>query len=333
MASERLLRDVEAMLRSTAMPNTNPNWSQQIRLKTRHLMLLVALAEQRNLHQAAAALQITQPAGSKQLREVEDILQAPLFERLPRGMEPTVFGAAVIHHARTVLARLALAEEELATLKTSWSGQVDIGAIMSASMTLLPNVIIRVKQATPLMRIGVTVDASNLLLAQLMRGKLDFLVARILDTDRAADLHFEALADEPMCVVARVGHRLQRADGLQLADLAGAAWLMPPRDSVLRHRSEAMFRRAGLAQPGNVVDTHALPLIIPMLMNTDSLYLMPLDVARYHVALGILGIVPIEIALRMDAFGIVTRRNDVLSPSAQIVLETLRTAATEIYLP
>jgi DNA-binding transcriptional LysR family regulator len=315
------------------MPIPPANRLPQIRLQTRHLVLLAALAEHRNLHHAAAALSMTQPAASKQLREVETLLDATLFARLPRGMEPTALGDVVIRHATKALARLASADDELARLKTSLAGQVAIGAIMSASLALLPGVIIRVKQAAPLMSIGVTVDASNLLLAQLMAGNLDFLVARILDTDRAADLHFEALAEEPMCVVARVGHPLQRAAGLQLADLAGAAWVLPPRGSVLRHHSDAMFRRAGLALPGNVIDTHALPLIVPMLVNSDSLYLMPVDVARYHVALGMLGIVPVEVAIRMDAFGIVTRRNDVLSPGAAMVLETLRTAAREIYPP
>ena len=321
------------MLLFLAMQNNNHPWPPRVRLKTRHLVLLVALSEQRNLHQAAAFLCMTQPAASKQLREVEAILDATLFERLPRGMEPTAFGAAVIRHARAALTTLAAAEDALALLKTGCPGHVAMGAIMSASLALLPAVIVHVKQNAPLLRIGVTVEASHLLLAQLMDGKLDFLVARILDTDRASDLHFEALADDAICVVARSGHPLQEAQDLQLADIAGAAWVLPPRGSLLRHRSDAMFRQAGLAQPGNVVDTHALLLIIPLLLQSDSLYLMPRAVAQYHVALGILAILPIDVALRMDAFGIVTRRNHVLSPSAQIVLETLRTTARKMYLP
>ena len=315
------------------MLKTNPSWSLRIRLKTRQLLLLVALAEHNNLHRAAEALHITQPAASKQLRELEDMLEVRLFERLPRGMEPTVFGAAMIRHARTALASLAMAHDDVAGLKIGRSGQVAIGAIMSASMALLPNVIIRVKQAAPLMRIGVAVDTSNLLLAQLREGKLDFLVARILDTDSAAHLHYEELADEPVCVVARVGHPLRQAAGLQLADIAGTAWILPPQGSVLRHRSDTMFRRAGLAPPGNVVDTTALLLTIPLLLHTDSLHLMPRDVAQYHAQLGILAILPIEVAIRMDGFGIITRRDDVLSPSAALVLDVLRTAARELYQP
>jgi len=92
-----------------------------------------------------------------------------------------------------------------------------------------------------------------------------------------------------------------------------------------------MFRRAGLAPPTNVVDTTALLLIIALLQHTDSLHLMPLDVARYYAQLSILSILPIEVPVKMDGFGIITRRDNLLSPSAAVLLDAVRVAAKEIY--
>jgi DNA-binding transcriptional LysR family regulator len=313
------------------MQNTNPNWFLRARLKTRQLLLLVALDEQRNIHRAAEDLHMTQPAASKQLKDLEDMLDVKLFERLSRGMEPTIYGETLIRHARMALTSLSLAHEDIVALKSGLAGQVAVGSIMSAGMSLLPRAISRVKQVAPKMRIGVDVETSNILIERLRRGSLDFLVARILEDDIDAALQYEELSDEPVCVVTRVGHPLQTADALALADIADAAWVLSPNGSVLRHRCDTMFRRAGLAPPTNVVDTTALLLIISLLQHTDSLHLMPLDVARYYAQLSILSILPIEVPVRMDGFGIITRRDNLLSPSAAVLLDAVRVAAKEIY--
>ena len=69
------------------MTTPNPNWFLKARLKTRQLLLMIALDEHRNIHRAAEELHMTQPAASKQLKDLEDMLDVKLFERLPRGME------------------------------------------------------------------------------------------------------------------------------------------------------------------------------------------------------------------------------------------------------
>jgi len=297
----------------------------------RQLLLLVALEEQRNIHRAADVLHMTQPAASKQLKELEDLLGVRLFERLPRGMEPTLYGKTMIRQARLALISLSLAHEDVAALKSGLTGQVTVGAIMASAMSLLPRAIARVKQSAPRMRVGVEFDTSNILLDRLRRGTLDFLIARVREGDSSAELAYEELADEPVCVVARRGHPLQRAEALALADIAGAAWVLPPQGSTLRHRCDTMFHRAGLAPPGNVVETTAVLLIVSLLMQTDSVHLMSLDIARYYAELDILTILPVEVPVRMDGFGIITRRNYLLSPSATILLDAVRAVARDIY--
>ncbi len=313
------------------MDNDSPQAFLRIRLKMRQLLLLIALEEQRNIHRAAEALRMTQPAASKQLKELEDLLNVRLFERLPHGMEPTLYGKTMIRQARMALISLSLAHEDVTALKSGLTGQVTVGAIMSSGMALLPRAVARVKAAMPLMRIGVEFETSHILLDRLRRGTLDFLVARMREGDASTGLAYEELADEPVCVVARRGHPLQQAAALQLNDIAGAAWVLPPQGSMLRHRCDTMFHRAGLMPPANVVHTNALLLVVSLLLHTDSLNLMPHDIARYYAQLNILTILPIDVPVRMDGFGIITRRNYLLSPSATILLDAVRAAAKETY--
>ena len=309
----------------------NPNWFLRARLKTRQLLLLIALDDHRNIHRASEALCMTQPAASKQLKDLEDMLDVRLFERLPRGMEPTLYGETMIRHARMALTSLSLAHEDIVALKNGLSGQVEVGVIMTPAMGLLPRAIARVKLDAPRLRIGVQMDTSKVLLDMLQRGTLDFMIGRILEEDSATGLHYEELTVEQVCAVARVGHPLLAAEKLQLADLASQAWILPPPGSVLRHRLELMFRRAALEPPVNAVDTTALLLITALLQQTDSLHVMPVEVARYYASLKVLAILPIELPCTMDAFGIITREGHLLSPGARHLLHEVRTLAKDMY--
>ncbi|NVD99373.1 LysR family transcriptional regulator [Massilia sp. BJB1822] len=315
------------------MDTLNPNWFLRARLKTRQLLLLIALDEQRNIHRAAEALHMTQPAASKQLKDLEEMLDVRLFERLPRGMEPTIYGETMIRHARMALTSLSLAHDDVLALKSGLGGQVEVGSIMTPGITLLPQAIARVKQHAPLLRIGVRLEPSHVLLEQLEQGTLDFMIGRIVERDNGSGLIYEELTEEPSCVVARASHPLHAAQDLQLKDLAGQPWILPPQGSVLRNRCDMMFRRAGLEPPVNVVDTTALLLVAALLQQTDAVHVMPAAVAQHYVATGVLGILPIALPWKMDAFGIIRHHDHLLSPGANLLLQAVRAAAKEIYSP
>ena len=89
------------------------HWFIRSRLKTRQLLLLAKRDEERNTHRASAAMAMTQPAASKLLKETEEALGASLFDRLPRGVEPTPYGEIMSRHARKMLAHLSEAKEEI----------------------------------------------------------------------------------------------------------------------------------------------------------------------------------------------------------------------------
>src|ERR1700758_2320163 len=87
------------------------------RLKTRQLALIVQLDTHRSVLRAADAAHMTQPGATKLLRELEDTMGVPLFERHPRGVEPTWYGEVLIRHARSVLAELQDGYDEVAPLQ------------------------------------------------------------------------------------------------------------------------------------------------------------------------------------------------------------------------
>lgn len=306
-------------------------WYIRARLKTRQLLLLVALADEGNIHRAAEVLNMTQPAASKLLRELEEMLGVPLFERLPRGMRPTVYGDAMIRHARAVVGSLDQAHEDVTGLLAGRLGHVAVGAITSPAVKLLPPAVAELKRDYPGLRVSLEIENSNVLLERLAQDKLDLVVARLFAEHDKLHLRYEPLAGEPVCVVGRRGHPLLQAPALSLNDVEQAAWIVPPAGSVLRHRFDLMFQRASLIPPSNVVETAALLFVTQMVEQSDMLAVLAADVAQYYARHGMVSILPLDVPCHMDDFGIITRTDRLLSPAAMMMAQALREAGRSVY--
>lgn len=307
------------------------HWFIRARLKTRQLLLLVALDEEGNIHRAAEVLNMTQPAASKLLKDLEDVLGVPLFERLPRGMRATVYGEAMIRHARTALASLNQAHDEVQELKAGRFGQVSVGAITTPGIMLLPQAIARVKQAHPALRVSLQVETSDVLMERMAQGRIDILVARLFAQHDKTALRFEALAEEPVIAMVRPGHPLLGVHNLTLRDLNGWGWIVPPEGSVLRHRFDLMFREESLETPANLIETGALLFMTKMIAQGDMIGLVAGDVGRYYEQHKLVAVLPIELPCRMDAFGLITRTDRPLSPAARVMLSAVKSVAAEMY--
>jgi len=306
-------------------------WSGASRLKTRHLALLLHLHEQGSVLRAAEAANMTQPAASKLLAEMESLLGVPLFERHARGVEATAFGLTMVRRARSALAEIERAGEEILALREGRLGKVAIGTVVNPGTTLVPQAVAAMKRDYPGILIEVEMDYSRPLVARLLDGQLDIVIGRIMDPEGAADLEFEPLADEPHAVIVRAGHPLAGREALRHSDLEAYGWIMPPPASVLRTRLDAVFHQHGLRSPRNLVETASLPVIIHLLRHSDLLAALPTECVAPYLQTAQMQVLPIELAVRMEYFGIIRRRDRALAPGAAHMLQTLRDTARRIY--
>lgn len=306
------------------------NWFVRVRLRSRHIPLLVALGDTSNLNRAAEGLGISQPAASKLLKELEDGLGVTLFERQARGVVPTDYGEALIRHARRMLTSLDDAFAEVSALRDGHRGQVAIGTILSPCADLLPAVIRRARQAYPALEISVRTGSSRDLMADLEAGELDVLVARFFAQSQHVGLRFEPLHNERLCVCARPGRAAGR---WSLERLRQADWVLPPSGSVLRQEFDDLFRGVGLSPPGRVVNAENLLMVTTLLEGCDMLTVLPRDVLAHYARYGMLEPVALEEGVeealnrKLMAYGIVTRDETLLSPAARAVLGLLRQTA------
>ena len=310
----------------------NAHWFNPSRLKTRHLLLLMHLEEQGSVLRAAEAARMTQPAASKLLAEMEGLLGVPLFERHARGVEPTWYGQVLIRRARTALLEIGRAQEEIAALRDGRMGQASIGTVVNPGTNLVPQAVAAVKREHPDILVRIEMDYSRPLVAKLLDGQLDLVIGRIMDPEGGADLLFEPLSDEPHSVIVRAGHQLD--DGraqVGHGELAPYGWILPPPDSVLRTRLETMFLEHGLLGPRNTIETSSLSVTINLLRVSDLVTALPAESVAPYVQARQLAVLPLDLGVGMESFGIVRRRSHLLSPAAQKMLDSLRTVARRLY--
>lgn len=315
------------------MVQPTTGWFNATRLKTRHLLLLLHLYEQRSVLRAAEAANMTQPAASKLLAEMEDLLGVPLFERHARGVEPTWYGQVLIRRARSALSEIGRAQDEIAALRSGRTGQAAIGTVVNPGTNLVPQAVAALKRDFPDILIRIEMDYSRPLVAKLLDGQLDIVVGRIMGAEGSSELEFEPLADEPHSVIVRAGHPLAGRSRVSYGDLVEHGWIMPPDGSVLRSRLDAVFLEHGLVPPQNIVETTSLPVTIHLLRHSDMLTALPAESVAPYLQTGQMLVLPIALDVRMEFFGIIRRRDQLLSPGAERVLEALRQTARRLYPP
>ena len=295
------------------------------RLKTRQLALLVRLDEERNLARAATAAGLTQPAASKLLRQIENDFDVKLFERHARGMVPTCYGEILIRHARIALSEFGLARDEIVALKSGLSGRAAIGTVLNPGTNLVPMAVVRMKQRYPGVLTSIEIGSSRTLVQKLVRGELDVVIGRVLDSNSADELIYEPLAsDEPHAVIARAEHPLAGRQQLQLEQLIEQPWIFPPAGSLVRDKLAAMLVRYGLSLPSNVVESQCLPVITALLQQSNMLAILPEEAVLSYCQAGILTVLVRNLPLEVGAFGLITRRHHKLSPGAQLMVSALR---------
>ncbi len=296
-----------------------------LKVSIRQILLLNAIGELGNLGRAATSMHMTQPAASHLLQQLEEKLDVRLFQRLPRGMVPTIYGEVMIRYAKSVIHDFEHAEAEIAELSKGASGFVRIGSVIEPVPKLLTKSILAFKTENPRVRISLEVGTSDALLPSLLQGDLDLVLGRIPDRLNRQDLEIIFLeAGEHMSVIARPGHRLTRQSKVFLSDLFGLTWILHPVGSPIRLRIENILMQARMTSELDILETASILATTAMIGESDMISVVPRDVAEHYAAYGMVTILPVELPTLMVNPGIITKKSKPVSPAVQKFIQHLR---------
>ncbi|MFL9875488.1 LysR family transcriptional regulator [Paraburkholderia megapolitana] len=294
------------------------------RLKFKHLALLVALDDTRNVHQAADAINVAQPSASRMLGDIEEAFGFLLFERNARGMQPTPLGVVTLAYARRALAELTRFAEDLDVKRRGGHGQLTVGAIMGAAPDLLAMAVASLKTERPLLNVRILGETSDQVVQLLHRREVDLALGRLTSPLQHNDFSFEPLAREPLVLVVRVRHPLISRSSVVLHELMDWPWVAQPITSPARVLFEEELARAGLATPVNLTECASIFATLQLLENFDAIAMLPESVVRDHVRGKLLVALPIEIGKSLPGFGILTRKGEPLAEPAEHFVGLLR---------
>lgn len=304
------------------------DWYLQINLKARHLRLLVAIDTYRNLTQVAEVTHVTVPAVSKSLAELERGLGLALFSRTTRGLMPTPYGDCLIRHARTMLAILHQARDELKALSSGAEGKVRIGMLPASASVLVPHALKLLKQQSPGTNVAVIEGTTESLLPELWQGRLDLVVGRLPPPDTLGSFEEKELLEEPVVLMAGRHHPLARRKTLEWSDLCAYPWIMPPTGSILRDPLERALEANDVTLSNNYIETLSIHVVRAHLQVSDFIAVMAGSLAndpteRFHK-------LPLSLPRLLRPTSVLWNRNRGLTLSAELMVSCLEEAARHL---
>ena len=299
----------------------------QSRLKLAHLRLIATIDDKQSVSAAAQSLNLSQPAASRMIADLEVLLGTKLFQRLSRGVRLTPLGQALAGHAHSVLLQLARAEQEFDDLRTGRQGTVALGAVTAPAFELVAETVNDIRDRSPGIEINLQVDNSNALARELLAARLDFIIARVPDELDPRQFDALTIGVEEATVVVRQGHPLLAQAPVGLAMLGGCEWIMQPRHAMIRRAVDDLFLQANLQPPRCLINTTSIMLTLMMVARSDALAPIATGAARFvtdEATRGALTFLPLDFAIKVRPYSLIRLRDRPLSPAAKIVFELLR---------
>lgn len=287
------------------------------RLKLRQFALAIAIHDHGSLHKAAEALNITQPAATSALKELETTFGTTLFDRSRAGMEPTMFGRLLVERARIILGNIRSTALEIQELQGGASGEVRVGTLPSSALGIIPQAIVLCRQRRPGVQLHFSEGSIGQLLPALKRGDLDLVVGRMPLIQTEGDFDYEVLAAEPNVVVCRAAHPLSRRQHLTLRDLADQEWILPEEGAHFRSQWHEAFIEAGIEPPAAKLVTSSITIRVALLAMTDMICVLTRRAALSMQEQGQIAILDVAIYREVPPSIIVWRTGAMLTPAAR----------------
>jgi DNA-binding transcriptional LysR family regulator len=304
-------------------------WNDRIgrRIKLSDLHVLLAVAQSGSMAKAASELAISHPAVSRSISDLERTLGVRLLERNPHGVVLTEFGRAMLTRSHAAFDELRQGVKDIEFLADPGVGEVRIGSTGPLAASFVSTIIDRLHRRYPRMVFHGAAAEFGTLQRELVERNLDLLIVRKLgplDVDRVS---FEALYDNPYFVAAGAKSRWARRRQIELADLIDDLWVFPPAGNRLELLVRDIFAAKGLPRPRASVISYSLEMTINLLGAGRYLSIQPESVFTFPRKHPFIRKLPVALPIVSGPIGILTLKNRVLSPAAQLVINCAREIA------
>src|SRR6266849_607834 len=308
------------------------HWTDRVgrRIKLRDLHVLLAVAHSGSISRAAGCLAISHPVVSRTISDLEHALGVRLFDRSSQGVEPTMYGRAFLDCGVAVFDDLRRGVQQVEYLSDPTAGEVWIGGSEHMMAGFIPEIIDRVARRCPRLVFHTVQGDGHTLRAALREREVDFIVSRSLQSSAEEDLVSEALFDEQLYVVAGLQNRWARRRKIKLSDLLDEPWILPSPDSRVWQLTAAGFHSAGLTLPKSSVVSSSVPLRNILLATGRYISILPRSMLHFGAEPLRVKILPVKLPGISQPVEIITLKNRMLSPTANLFIKCAREVAKAV---
>jgi DNA-binding transcriptional LysR family regulator len=298
------------------------------RIKLRQLHVLIAVVECGSMAKAAEHLAISQPVISKMIASLEQTLGFPLLERSRLGVEPTLYGKALLRRSVALRNDLRSSVDELKSLADPAVGELRIGSTEPVMAGLLPAIVDRLSRRYPRLALHIIEDEPPELQDRHLRNHdIDLMIGRLPSPTPAADTDVQVLLHESGVVVAGLNSPWVRRRKIRLADLVNERWCLPPRDSFPGGWIANAFHASGLEVPHANVTVYSILMQSALLASGRFLSFLPATMLRFSTKRLSMKVLPVEMPVQMWPIGIVTLKGRTPNPAQALLIDCAREVA------
>jgi len=299
------------------------------RIKFRHLQCVLEVARLKSVVKAADALAVTQPAVTKTIKELEEILDVPLFDRSKRGAALTRFGEVFLRYAGASITALRQGVDSIAQAREKGGFATTVGALPTVAARIMPRAIKSFKEDGMETIVCVVSGQNDVLLSQLRVGDLDVVVGRLADPEHMIGLSFEHLYSERVSFVVRPGHPLLNVDPFHLNGIRDFTVLMPIEGSIIRPYVDRLLIANGIPALPDRVDTVSMAFGRIYTRTTDAVWIISDGVVRNDIVDGLLAELPVDTRETLGPVGITIRTDMPPSLPTQMLMQAVRDVAAD----
>lgn len=296
------------------------------RIKLRHIACFLEVAARSGFGRAAEALHLTQPAVSRAIAELEDILGVPLFERGRGGAVLTGEGVAFRTHAGAAFAELGRGIDTLRQVGGG-VGALVVGVLPTVAARIMPKAVQRAKAAGLAASIVIEAGPNGWLIDQLKQGGLDLVVGRLAEPQVMMGLAFEHLYSEPIVFVVRPGHPAATGRPVRLEDIAHHTLIMPARGSIIRPEIDRLFIQEGIGRIDDRIEAVEPQFSRAYVRASDAVWIISHGVVAGDLDEGTLVRLPLSTSVSGGPVGLTTRAGHAPTPAAEQLVRAVREVA------
>jgi DNA-binding transcriptional LysR family regulator len=312
------------------------DWADRIgrRIRLRDLHILLAVAEWGSMAKASTHLAISHPVVSKTISDLEHTLGVRLFDRNSQGVELTTYGRALLKCGMIVFDEMRQGLNQIEFLTDPDSGELRIGCSEITMAGLLPAIAEQFSRQYPGIHLHVIhADTAMLQFQELRERNVELLIGRMPRPFLEDELIAETLFDEPFLAVAGARSRWARRRHIELAELVGGPWVLPPYSSLPGQLILEIFRASGLQPPHASIVSLSGQLTATLIATGRFVGLLPSSVVRFSAKRVRLKALPVKLAPLRTAVGVITVKDRTLNPLAQRFIDCARKMAKTISNP